>query len=208
MSEVLHVEPRRPGGKRDARRLRRAGSIPGILYGHGQDALSIQASSEALHAVVRHGSRVVDLAGAASEKAFLRELQWDVYGAHVLHFDLTRVSEDEKVEVEVPVELRGEALGVKEGGVVTQLVHHVNIECLVLAIPEKLTLRVHGLTLGGSLAASQIELPPGTTLLLPPETIVAQCALPKVEEEEAAPAAEGAEPELIGRKPGEEEEEE
>ncbi|HUY36703.1 MAG TPA: 50S ribosomal protein L25 [Pirellulales bacterium] len=208
MSEVLKVELRQSRGKRHAKRLRIAGSVPAVLYGHGEANLSLQAQAEQVRSIVRHGARVVDLQGAVSEKAFIRALQWDTYGVDVLHLDLTRVSADEKVQVMVSVDLRGEAPGVKDGGVVSQLLHQVKIECLAIAIPEKLNLSVNGLRLGDSLTVGNIELPEGTTMLTDSETLVVQCVEPKAEEDLAAPLAEGAEPEVIGRKEEEEESDE
>jgi len=206
MSEVLKVELRQSRGKRHARRMRLAGSIPAVLYGHGEANLSLKARAEQVQAIVRHGARVVDLEGAVSEKAFIRALQWDTYGVDVLHLDLTRVSADEKVQVMVALELRGEAPGVKDGGVVSQLLHQVKIECLAISIPEKLHLSVNALKLGDSLTIGNIELPAGTTMLTELEAVVVQCVEPKAEEELAAPS-EGAEPEVIGRKAEDEEEE-
>lgn len=207
MSEVLKVEVRQTRGKRHARRMRSAGMVPAVLYGHGEQNLSLSAAADQLQLVMRHGARVVDLEGAVSEKAFIRDLQWDVFGLEVLHLDLARVSADEKVEVELPVELRGEAPGVKDGGVVTQAVHHVRVECLVTAIPEKLSLRIHSLALGQSLLVKDLELPAGVTMLTEPETLIVQCAEPKAEAEAGELGAEGAEPEVIGRKAGDEEDE-
>lgn len=206
MSEVLKVEVRGGHGKRHARRLRQSGAVPAILYGHGEANISLSIPLEQVKSAVRHGARVVDLDGAVKEKAFIRDLQWDTFGLEVLHMDLARVSADEKVEVSVVVELRGEAPGVKEGGIVTHLVHQVAVESLVTAIPEKLTLKINSLGLDQSLTAGDIELPAGTTLVTAADIVIAQCVLPKAEEEAAALPAEGAEPELIGRKAGEEEE--
>lgn len=207
MSEVLKVERRESLGKRHARRLRHAGLIPVVLYGHGEANLSLSAAADHVRLVIRHGARVVDLTGAVSEKAFIRELQWDVFGTEVLHVDLSRVSADEKVEVELTIELRGEAPGVKDGGIVSQLVHQISAECLVTSIPDKLHMSVNELKLGDALTAAQIELPSGVTLLSDPDAVIVQCVEPKAEEEEQA-VAEGAEPEVIGRKAEEESEEE
>lgn len=207
MSEVLKVERRESLGKRNSRRLRNMGQVPAVLYGHGEANLSLAASADQVRAVIRHGARVVDLTGAVSEKAFIRELQWDVYGTEVLHVDLSRVSADEKVEVELTIDLRGEAPGVKDGGVVSQLVHVVPAECLVTAIPDKLHLSINDLKLNEELTAAQMELPAGVTLLCEPELVIVSCAEPKAEEEVEA-VAEGAEPEVIGRKAEEEGEEE
>lgn len=205
MAEVLTVEERQSRGKRSARRMRRAGSVPAVLYGHGERNISLTVPSEQVQAAVRHGARVVDLQGAVSEKAFIRELQWDIYGTEVVHLDLTRVSADERVEVEIEVELRGESPGVKQGGIVSQLVHQVEVECPAISIPEKLTLRISNLKLNESLSAGEIGLPAGVKLLTPAETVIVQCTEPKAEEELLAGVGEAAEPEVIGRKAEEEE---
>jgi large subunit ribosomal protein L25 len=131
-------------------------------------------------------------------------LQWDIYGTEVLHVDCARVSEHERIEVKVSVELRGHAAGVKDGGVVEHLVHDVEIECEALAIPDKLELNVNDLQKGGQLLASDLQLPPGVKLISDPETVLAQCVEARVEEEAPAVAAGAPEPEIIGRKPEEE----
>lgn len=206
MSEALKVEKRTSTGKRASKQLRYQGIVPVVLYGHKEEALSLTVAADQLRAALRHGARVVDLTGAVNEKAFIREMQWDPFGAHILHVDFTRVSLDERLQVEVPVTLRGESPGVKEGGHIEILLHSVEIDCLAVAIPEKVELKIGELGLDQSLHASNIELPPGVTLITDPEEVVVHCALPVVESEEEG--GEGAEPEIIGRKAGEEEAEE
>ena len=107
--------------------------------------------------------------------------------------------------VEVNVELKGIAPGTTEGGVIDHVMHTVEVEAPVIAIPDKLILRLGTLKLDGHLTASQIELPEGVTLLTEPETTIVTCAKP-MEAAEAA-AGDGAEPEVIGRKPDDEKEE-
>lgn len=204
MPEVFHVKLREETGTRKIRRLRDAGMVPAVLYGHGQEAVNLALGNDEVKAMIRHGARVVDLEGAVTEKAFVRELQWDTFGREVLHLDLTRVSLDERVTVEVVVELKGDAVGVKEGGVVEHVTHTVEVECPVVAIPAKLILRITDLKLDDHMNADRIELPEGVTLVTDAETVIATCAKP-VEREEAAAGGEG-EPEVIGRKAGEEEE--
>jgi large subunit ribosomal protein L25 len=153
---------------------------------------------------VRHGGRLVNLTGAVSESAFVREVQWDTWGSHILHLDLTRISLHEKVEIEVKVELRGEAPGVREGGVVQQLVPELRIDCPAGSIPEKLSVSINALALNAEIKAGDLELPEGATLLDDPETVVVQCVVPAELPEEAAAAAGPAEPEVIGAKKGEE----
>jgi large subunit ribosomal protein L25 len=208
MAEVLNVGLREIRGKHGNRRLRAGGAIPAVLYGHGREPISLSVPANQIDGALRHGSRLVTLAGAVNEQAFIRELQWDTWGIHVLHVDFTRISAHERVEVQVPVELRGEAQGVKEGGVVEQLVHGLRLECEVTQIPEKLEVNINGLELDGSIAADQLELPGTAVILDPPDTVVVQCVLPMAEPEEEAAAAEEAEPEVIGRKPEDEEERE
>ncbi len=101
MSDALNVLERKLHGKRNARRLRHTGSIPAILYGHGEASVPLSVPLDELSAAVRHGSRVVELAGAVKEKAFIRELQWDVYGLEILHVDFARVSEHERIHLRV-----------------------------------------------------------------------------------------------------------
>lgn len=203
MSEVFHVSLREETGSRNMHRLRRSGKVPAVLYGHGQPCMNLSLGSDEVKALVRHGARVVDLEGAVAEKAFVRELQWDTFGREVLHLDLARVSADERVTVEVQIELKGDAVGVKEGGVLDFQTHSVEIECLVVSIPEKLILRVGGLKLDAHLNADAIELPTGATLVTDPHTTIVSCAKP-VDLSEDAAGADGAEPEVIGRKAGEE----
>ena len=155
MGEVFHVKLREQTGKRRMRRLRDSGAVPAILYGHGEAPVNLAIANDEVKALLRHGARVVDLEGAVSEKAFIREMQWDTYGIDVLHIDLTRVSADERVTVEVAVDLRGISPGVAEGGVIDHVTHTVEIECLVIAIPEKLILRLTELKLNGHLNASR-----------------------------------------------------
>jgi large subunit ribosomal protein L25 len=208
MANVLNVKKREPRGKRDARRLRNAGSIPANLYGHGEKNVSLALSADEIESLVRHGARVVDLQGAVKEKAFIKDLQWDVYGTAILHVDFNRVSIDERLKVSVPIELKGQAQGAKDGGVVELVVHDVEIECLAIEIPEKLTLRINDLALGGALTAGDIELPAGAKLVSDPDELIVHCVQPaaEVEGEEGA-GVEGAEPEVIGRKAEEEGEE-
>ena len=208
MAEELQVELRPDLGKHNTRRLRRAGSIPAILYGHGLESVSLAVSAEKLTTAVRHGARLVNLTGAVSETAFIREFQWDTFGTHVLHVDFTRVSAHEKVQVAVPVELRGEAPGVKAGGVIGQLLHQVQLECPAGSIPEKLFVNVNHLKLGDTITVAGLELHEGARVLAEPEAVVVQCVEPVLEEELAPAEAVAGEPEVLGRKKEDEESEE
>jgi len=208
MAETLNVKTRESRGKREAKRLRSAGTIPAILYGHGEANRSLSLSAEEMASVVRHGGRIVELKGDVNEKALIRELQFDTYGQHVLHVDLARVSEHERIEVKVSVELRGQSVGVKDGGVLEHFIHEVEIECEALSIPDKLELNVSALKVGDSLTVGDIPLPSGVTLVSDADGLVVHVIEARGEEEEAGAGAGAAEPEVIGRKAADEEEEE
>ncbi len=207
MAEALNVKKRETRGKRNAKRMRFAGTIPAILYGHGEENQSLVVVADEMASVVRHGGRVVELKGDVNEKAFIRAMQWDVYGTHVMHVDFTRVSEHERVEVKVSVELRGQSPGVKDGGAIEHLVHEIEIDCEALSIPEKIEVNISELKIGDSITAGELKLPAGMTLISDPDDVIVHCVVHRDEEEEAGEGG-TAEPEVIGRKAGEEEESE
>lgn len=206
MSEVLHVERRTQLGKRHNRRLRRSGQLPAVLYGHGEEPLSLVVSADEFHATLRHGARVVDLDGAVQGQALLQDVQWDTFFQHVLHVDFLRVVAGEKVTVTVPVETRGEAPGTHDGGLVEQLVHEVEIEVTPANVPDKLQLNINHLELGGELTVADLEdVPPGANILTPADTVLVHCVA-VAERAEEEPTVGEVEPEVIGQKAREEEE--
>ena len=201
MADTLQVEERKQFGKAHNRRLRWAGRLPAVLYGHGAEPQHLTIPAEQLRASLRHGAKVVDLAGAADGQALFQEVQWDTFQQHVLHVDLLRVVKGERITVTVPVQTRGVAPGEAAGGVVSQSIHEVEIETSPAAIPEALHLNINQLELLGSLTIADIEdLPEEAKLVTEADKVVVQCVEPAapVDEEEAAVEG-GAEPEVIGR---------
>jgi len=206
MSETLECQVRSESGTRTARRLRRNGFVPAILYGHGEACVPLAASRDALEAVIRHGSRIVELVGAAKGSALVQQLQWDTFGTHPLHVDLLRVSARDRVHVKVPVDLKGECPGQRAGGVVLHLLHEVEIECTADSIPERLHAVVAALEIGGTIKVKDLELPSGGRALADGEEIVVSCTRPG--EKAAAEEGGAVEPEVIGRKASDAEESE
>ncbi|MDO4583624.1 MAG: 50S ribosomal protein L25 [Planctomycetia bacterium] len=205
--EVLEVKVRDTFGKRRVRRLRANGWIPAILYGHGQEVVNLSIPEKNLMTLMRHGHHIVNLSGEANGEALVKEVQWDVWGKEILHVDFTRINANEKIQLTVPVVLRGEAAGLKEGGVVDQLVHEVEVECSASNTPDEVVVRVSDLALGQNITVADVELPAEVKMLLPAETVLVQCH-EKVEVEiELAAEVTGAEPEVIARKKETEEEE-
>jgi large subunit ribosomal protein L25 len=204
MSDSLEVSSRKATGSRESRRLRRQGLVPAVLYGHGEECVPLAARRDALAAVVRHGSRVVELKGAVKTSALVRELQWDTFGTEPLHVDFLRVSASERVRIRVPVDLKGECPGQRAGGVLNLLLHEIDLECTADAIPEKIHAFVGKLELGGVVKVHDLDLPKGARAIADADEAVVTCTLPSKKEGEAAAAAAAAEPEVIGRKPAEE----
>ena len=202
MVAQLKATTRTELGTRKARVIRKQGLIPCVIYGHGKDCLSITRSEHDFDLAMQHGERLleVNLEGKI-ENVLIKDVQWDTYGQVVLHVDLTRVNLDERVEVTVPIVLRGTPAGTAEGGVLQQSAAQVRIECIVTGIPEDVRLQVNDLNIGDSLTMGDLELPEGATLLVEPDTTI--CTVIVIAEEEEAPAEEGealAEPEVIGEK--------
>lgn len=203
MNDTLQVTLRTTTGSAEARRLRRSGMVPAILYGHGEPAVGLAVSRDAVAAAIRHASRIVQLQGAVKTGALIRDLQWDTFGVEPLHVDFLRVSATDRIRVKVPVELKGECPGQRAGGIVNLVLHEIELECGADQVPERVHANVGHLELGHSVKVRELEIPAGVRAILDGDETAVTCALPgrKAAEEVAAPV----EPEVIGRKAGAEE---
>lgn len=208
---VLEVEERTKSGTNAAKQIRKKGLVPAVMYGHGEETAVLSVPGDALYKAIRHGVRIFDVKHKGStQKTLLRDVQWDPLGHDILHADFYRVRADEKITLDVKVELKGTAPGVTGGGVLVQQIHSLHVECLIMNIPESIRVNIGELQLDQAIHVREIPLPEGVTVKNDPEAIVVQIAK-KIEEVVApavpgAPGAESAEPEVIGRKATEEEE--
>ena len=203
----LSAEPRSELGSRANKRIRDKGLVPGVLYGHKEAVVPVTLPKKELTTHLDRGAHLFDLAlDGKTQKVLVKEVQYDHLGLEVIHVDFARVSLDEKVEVTVPIELKGTPKGEDEGGVLQQMMNELEVECLVTDIPDMITANVAEMKVDDVLHVSDLKLPPGVRALQDPEQIVAMVKV--IEEEAAAPAAEAesAEPEVIGRKAEEGEE--
>jgi large subunit ribosomal protein L25 len=192
-------------GSPEARRLRKEGLVPGVLYGSGEPVpISIEGrelrraltGAGGLHSILD-----VEIDGKGTTHAsILKEYQVDPVRGGVTHVDLQEVRLDQAITASVQVQLLGaeDAPGVREGGVLSQPLREVNVEALPLEVPEHLELDVSGMEIGGTLRISDLTAPEGATLLDDPETVVATVTAPTrvvepelTEEELAALEAEG-----------------
>jgi large subunit ribosomal protein L25 len=215
---TLEVDERPERGTRATRRLRREGFVPGVVYGGtGQeDAVSFKVNSRVLRTVLIDGSALIDLKvnGGKTLPVIIKDRQLDPVRDELIHIDLLEVRLDEKIQTQVGVHLEGgeEAPGVKEGGVLEQVSHQLNIEALPTAIPEAIVVDVSGMEIAATMHLSEVTAPEGVEFLDDlEETIIATVVVPtEVEEPEEieeetelvgedgepieAPAEEGEEP--------------
>jgi large subunit ribosomal protein L25 len=206
---ALAVQARTTKGTRAAKKVRAAGMIPGIVYGHKQDPVSVSVPAKELdHAIRVQHARTFEISlNGKKETVLIRELQWDHLGKEMYHIDLWRVDAAERVKVTVPVELRGQPKATG-GGVLEQPLHTLHIECPALKIPESIRVDINALTLGAPVHVRDLTLPEGVKVLEPGEAVVVQLKLPGMEEPVEGAEATGAEPEVLtAKKPKEGEEE-
>jgi len=209
---TLNAEARQETGSAAARRFRRAGMVPAIVYGHKEGPVPVLLASEDVSNVVSHRIKMVTLSvGGKVDQVLVKDVQFDTFGDEVLHLDFERVAMDEVIEVECPVELTGTAKGAAAGGVLEHPTSDLHVQCLPGNIPEAIKISVSALEIGDSIAVKDITAPEGVVILTDPEAVLVTIRPPlKVEEVEEAPAEEAeaaaGEPEVIGRKKEEEEE--
>jgi large subunit ribosomal protein L25 len=180
---TLTVEPRSTQGSRNTRRLRRQGKVPGVVYGHGEQARPFQADARELRALLASPAAFFDLSlGGNAIPVIVKEQQLHpVRSDEVLHIDMIRVNLDETIQTSVLVELHGaeEAPGVREGGVLEQVTRELNIEARPGDIPEKIDVDVSGLEAAGTLMLAELSPPSGVQFVDDPdETVIATITIP------------------------------
>jgi large subunit ribosomal protein L25 len=197
---VLAAETGRPKGSRAARRLRREGKIPGVIYGHGTDPLPVAIGARDLRVALNGEAGANQLlsldTGSGTFLTLAREMQRHPVSQTVTHVDFIIVRRDEVISADVPITLVGEALEVQHGdGLVEQQMFTLPINALPGAIPSGLEADISELTIGGQIRVSDLTLPAGVTTEVDPETAIAIGQPPRVvvEEEVAAEGEEGEE---------------
>jgi large subunit ribosomal protein L25 len=211
--QELTVMPRDGKGKQAAKRLRREGRVPAILYG-GAQPKDISVDPKAVLKMI-HGhegsTQLLSLkfdGGAAATMAIIRDMQFDPVSENLLHVDLQEVSADRAINVHVAVHPVGEAIGVKDTkGILNLVLHELEISCLPTNIPARIDADVTNLAIGDVLTVRDLTPPEGVRILNDPGQAVATVSPPMAEEEAAAPAVAAAatataEPEVLTeRKP-------
>ena len=208
---VVAAENRTETGKNVNRRLRSAGKIPGVLYGSGKDPIRVSVSPREITSILRSASGEntlfeLDL-GGSRRKVILKEFQVEPIKGQLLHADFYEVALDKILQVNVHVEVTGTPVGVKvQGGILDFVTRELEVECLPVDIPEKITLDVSNLELGKHLRVADLAPVPKVKILTEPDVVIVHVVAPRAEEvvaavAEAVPAegeaAAAAEPEVI-----------
>jgi large subunit ribosomal protein L25 len=184
----LNVFPREPGGSRQARRMRRAGNVLGVVYGGGEEPLSFQVEARELRQALAHGGAVIDLTveGATSTPVVVKDLVRHPVSNLTVHIDLLRVRLDQAIQATVFLELVGgdESPGAIEGGVLEQITRELTIEALPNDIPDSLTHDVSTLQIGDTVTLDAIRPPSTVTLVDDPETVIAILSPPRLQTED------------------------
>src|SRR5438045_7202954 len=215
---VLEALPRTPGTKNDARRVRKQGKVPGVVYGAGKQTVPVSLDprhvSRILHSQTGHNT-VFDLTvDGERTKAMIVDWQYEPIKGSLLHIDLKRIAMDQKLRVNVPIELVGEPAGVKQqGGILEQITREVEVDCLPGDIPNQIELNVSELVFGTVLRVSDLPKNDKVKFLSDPDQPVAHIISIKEEEVPTAEAIAGeaaaapAEPEVMKKGKQETEEE-
>lgn len=204
METTLNLQSRAESGKGAARRLRRAGRVPGVLYGGAADPVLVSAEAREawrLFNAISVENTILHLVvdGGKAERALVREIQTHPLQPRLLHVDFLRIQRGKPIEVQVPIVLEGLPEGVRaEGGLLDQVVHDLAVKCVPSKIPEAIAADVTALAIGDVLRAGDLELPEGVENLVDPQRTICSVAPPRVaeadeaaaeEEEQAAPEA-------------------
>jgi large subunit ribosomal protein L25 len=199
----IRVEKRDPAknkgtGTKFARKLRSQGRIPAIIYGHKQENTPISLTRDSVWDMIKKKTHLAELEmdGGGNETVLVRDIQWDHLGKEVIHLDFARVSASDSVETEVPIELRGTAPGMAEGGILEQLIHDIVVVCRADAIPNGIKVDISDLHLGQAIHVKELKLPEGLTVKGDPDALVVHVTT-KVAEVAPAETAEGTQPEVI-----------
>lgn len=187
---VLNVKSREGKGNGPARRCRRSGMIPAIIYGHGKPGRAIEVCAKEFRPLTHKSIHLIDLIDEAgvTTLALLKNVQFDFLKDCTVHLDFQAVNLDEKITAKVVIHSTGTPVGISAGGLFEQSLHEVVISCTAGTLPDAITFDVENLAVGQVIHVSELPLPDGATVVTEGDTVVFTVAEPAVEE--AAPVVE------------------
>ena len=184
-SSTLSLTAREPDGSRSARRLRRDGQVPGVIYGGDAEPTHFSVDGRILRNTLAHSGAILEISldGGQASPVLVKDVQRHPVRGHAVHLDLLRVRMDQVIQTSIPLELLGaeEAPGVTEGGVLSQEMREVTIEALPGDIPDSIQHDVSGLEMNATLTLDAISAPAGVKLVDDAETVVATITPPTLE---------------------------
>jgi large subunit ribosomal protein L25 len=192
---IVEAAPRTDRGKNEARRLRKSGQIPAVLYGGKGESLTLSVNAKQVGGILRsetgHNTLFQVSVGGKQQSAILKDWQVDPVNGNLLHVDLIRVAMDMRMHVKIPVHTFGEPAGVKQqGGIFETVTREVEIECLPTEIPSEFRVDVSELLIGKHLRASDLPIDPAKMkLITDPARVIAHVVALRVEEEKPAEVA-------------------
>ena len=195
-------------GTSNARRMRRTGSLPGIVYGEGKEASSVELDMHAFEELLHHHATEtliteISMEGEGDISILVKDVQRHPVNGTILHVDMLKIVAGQAIQVDILLSLVGEAAGVKEGGILDQVMHSIAVECLPRNLVESIEVDISEMGIGDTLCVSDLALGSNFKTVIEDDVIVASVAIPRAEEEpeeELVEAAEGAEPEVINEK--------
>ena len=189
-TELRDAAKNKGTGTRVARKIRKAGRIPAIVYGHKQTPQPISIARDSIWQMLKTSTHLAELQwDGGAETVLVKDIQWDHLGKEILHVDFARVSADETVDATVRLDLKGEAPGVAEGGVLEHLIHSIHVVCRAIAIPDSIKVDVSDLHLNKGIHLHDLVLPEGVVAKGDPEALVVHVTS-RVTVAEPAPGAE------------------
>ena len=202
-------------GKGENKRLRKAGKIPCVVYGHGVESVSLIANLKEITPAIDHPSIItLNFDGETdSRRVLVKDVQHDYLHSNVIHVDFQQVRMDETITAEVPLEVIGDPIGLHHGGLLDQIMHTIEVECLPDDLPERIIFDVSALDVGDNVTIEQIPLPEGVkSVHSDPHSIAIHVIRGRIAEEVSEEEAEGTieaaatseEPEVIAKKKKEE----
>ena len=203
-------------GSSNSRRMRKTGNLPCVVYGEGKEAIPVQIETHAFEQLLHHHATEtliteIDIEGTGTVQVLVKEVQRHPVSGDVMHVDLLKIVAGQTIQVDILLELVGEAAGVKEGGVIEQIMHSIAIECLPQDLVESIDVDISKMEIGDSLSVTDLNLDSKLKTVIEGDAIVVSVVEPRAEEEpeeevgEEVEGAEGAEPEVISEKKADDE---
>ncbi len=201
----LIAKKRNLEGSSNARRLRKTGALPAVIFGADKEPVSVEINAHDFEQILHHSASEsilieIEVEGEGNTRVLVKDVQHHPVSTDLLHVDLMRVTAGKAINVEIQLELVGEAEGVKTGGSVDHVMHSISVECLPKDLVEKIEIDISEMEIGDALCVSDLGLGAKFKALVDETAIVATIAAPRAEEEDDEVADASAEPEVITEK--------